>query len=84
MPISSFTPKEVAKEDIEQQIKDFAQTARLAQSGGYDGVEIMGSKGYFLNQFIVTRTNHRDDEWGGSYYNRMRLAIVTADAIMTH
>ena len=74
-PISPFTPKEVANEDIEQQIEDFAQTARLAQSAGYDGVEIMGSEGYFLNQFIVTRTNHRDDEWGGSYDNRIRLAV---------
>ena len=74
-PINPFTPAEVASEDIEQQIEDFANSARLAQSAGYDGVEIMGSEGYFLNQFIVTRTNQRDDEWGGSYDNRTRLAI---------
>jgi len=74
-PINPFTPKEVAGADIEQQIEDFAQSARLAKSAGYDGVEIMGSEGYFLNQFIVTRTNQRDDEWGGSYDNRTRLAI---------
>lgn len=74
-PINPFTPKEVSCEDIEQQIADFAKSAQLAQSAGYDGVEIMGSEGYFLNQFIVTRTNQRDDQWGGSYENRTRLAI---------
>ena len=74
-PINPFTPKAVSSEDIEQQIEDFANSANLAQQAGYDGVEIMGSEGYFLNQFIVTRTNQRDDEWGGSYDNRTRLAI---------
>ena len=74
-PINAFTPKAVSSEEIEQQIEDFAYSAKLAQQAGYDGVEIMGSEGYFLNQFIVTRTNHRDDEWGGSYDNRTRLAI---------
>ena len=74
-PINPFTPKAVASEEIEQQIEDFAYSAKLAQQAGYDGVEVMGSEGYFLNQFIVTRTNHRDDEWGGSYDNRTRLAI---------
>ena len=74
-PINAFTPKAVSSKEIEQQIEDFAYSAKLAQQAGYDGVEIMGSEGYFLNQFIVTRTNHRDDEWGGSYDNRTRLAI---------
>jgi 2,4-dienoyl-CoA reductase (NADPH2) len=74
-PINPFTPKAVTSEEIEQQIEDFANSAKLAQKAGYDGVEIMGSEGYFLNQFIVTRTNQRDDEWGGSYDNRTRLAI---------
>ena len=74
-PINAFTPKAVSSEEIEQQIEDFAYSAKLAQQAGYDGVEVMGSEGYFLNQFIVTRTNHRDDEWGGSYDNRTRLAI---------
>ncbi|WP_443635402.1 oxidoreductase [Candidatus Njordibacter sp. Uisw_058] len=74
-PINAFTPKAVSSEEIEQQIEDFAYSAKLAQQAGYDGVEVMGSEGYFLNQFIVTRTNQRDDEWGGSYDNRTRLAI---------
>ena len=74
-PINAFTPKAVSSEEIEQQIEDFAFSAKLAQQAGYDGVEVMGSEGYFLNQFIVTRTNQRDDEWGGSYDNRTRLAI---------
>jgi 2,4-dienoyl-CoA reductase (NADPH2) len=74
-PINSFTPRAITSEEIEQQIEDFANSAKLAQNAGYDGVEVMGSEGYFLNQFIVTRTNQRDDEWGGSYDNRTRLAI---------
>ena len=74
-PINAFIPKAVSSEEIEQQIEDFAYSAKLAQQAGYDGVEVMGSEGYFLNQFIVTRTNKRDDEWGGSYDNRTRLAI---------
>ena len=80
-PISPFTPKEVTSEDIEQQIKDFVNSAKLAQQADYDGVEVMGSEGYFLNQFIVTRTNQRDDEWGGSYDNRTRLAIEVVKRI---
>ena len=74
-PINPFTPKAVTADEIEQQIQDFVNCAKLAQDAGYDGVEIMGSEGYFLNQFIVTHTNHRDDEWGGDYDNRIRLAI---------
>lgn len=74
-PINPFKPKELDAEGIEKQIQDFANCALLAQKAGYDGIEIMGSEGYFLNQFICARTNHRTDEWGGSYENRIRLPI---------
>lgn len=74
-PINFFTPKELSAEEVWQTINDYANTAALAQSAGYDGVEIMGSEGYLINQFIVKRTNHREDEWGGSYENRIRFPI---------
>ncbi|WP_110971240.1 NADPH-dependent 2,4-dienoyl-CoA reductase [Pseudomonas huaxiensis] len=74
-PINPFKPKELDEEGIEKQIADFVNCAQLAQSAGYDGVEIMGSEGYFINQFLAAHTNHRTDRWGGSYENRMRLAI---------
>ncbi len=74
-PINPFTPRELTEIDIEQQIKDFVQCAKLAQQAGYDGVEIMGSEGYLINQFIVKRTNHRTDSWGGSYENRIRFPL---------
>ncbi|EBA18100.1 2,4-dienoyl-CoA reductase [Roseobacter sp. SK209-2-6] len=74
-PISPFPPTELDEEGIEKQISDIVNAARLAQEAGYDGVEIMGSEGYFLNQFLVTHTNKREDRWGGSYENRMRLPI---------
>ncbi|QCZ93148.1 NADPH-dependent 2,4-dienoyl-CoA reductase [Salinimonas iocasae] len=74
-PINPYKPKALTDEEIEQQIQDFIYTAKQAQRAGYDGVEIMGSEGYFLNQFIVTRTNQRDDKWGGEYENRIRLPI---------
>ncbi len=74
-PISPFPPTELDAEGIEKQISDIVATAQRAQQAGYDGVEIMGSEGYFLNQFLVTHTNKRTDEWGGSYENRMRLPI---------
>ncbi len=74
-PISPFPPKELDEEGIEKQIADIVTSALRAQEAGYDGVEIMGSEGYFLNQFLVTHTNRRDDRWGGSYENRMRLPI---------
>ncbi len=75
-PINPFKPKAATEEEIEQQIEDFVRTSVLAQKSGYDGVEIMGSEGYFLNQFLARRTNHRDDQWGGSYENRMRLPVA--------
>ncbi|AUQ73259.1 NADPH-dependent 2,4-dienoyl-CoA reductase [Phaeobacter piscinae] len=74
-PISPFPPNELDEDGIEKQIADIVNAAVLAQQAGYDGVEIMGSEGYFLNQFLVTHTNKREDRWGGSYENRMRLPI---------
>ncbi|KMQ75462.1 NADPH-dependent 2,4-dienoyl-CoA reductase [Marinobacter subterrani] len=74
-PINPFKPKELDEAGIEKQIQDYADCAALAQRAGYDGVEVMGSEGYFINQFIVSHTNHRTDRWGGSYENRIRLAI---------
>ena len=74
-PINPFKPKALDDDGIEKQINDIVQLAKYAQTGGYDGVEIMGSEGYFINQFLVKRTNHRDDAWGGEYENRMRLAV---------
>lgn len=74
-PINMFKPKAATEEEIEEQIQDFVDNSVRAQKANYDGVEIMGSEGYFLNQFLAARTNHRDDEWGGSYENRMRLPV---------
>lgn len=74
-PISPFAPKELDEAGIEKQIADIATAAARAREAGYDGVEIMGSEGYFLNQFLVTHTNKRNDAWGGSLENRMRLPI---------
>ncbi|MDW3223256.1 MAG: NADPH-dependent 2,4-dienoyl-CoA reductase [Paracoccaceae bacterium] len=74
-PISPFPPAALDEEGIEKQVGDIVACAERAQQAGYDGVEIMGSEGYFLNQFLVTHTNKRDDAWGGSYENRMRLPI---------
>jgi 2,4-dienoyl-CoA reductase (NADPH2) len=74
-PISPFTPRELSARGIERQIRAFVRCAVLAREAGYDGVEVMGSEGYFINQFLVTHTNHRTDEWGGAYENRMRLAV---------
>ncbi len=74
-PINPFRPRELKPEEIHQQIEAFARTTALAKDAGYDGVEIMGSEGYFINQFIAARTNHRQDEWGGRYENRIRLPI---------
>ena len=74
-PITPFTPRELSERGIESQIKAFVNCAVLAREAGYDGVEIMGSEGYFINQFLVTHTNRRTDGWGGSYANRMRLPV---------
>ncbi len=74
-PISPFTPRELGAGGIERQIRAFIRCAKLAREAGYDGVEVMGSEGYFINQFLVTHTNKRTDAWGGSYENRMRLPL---------
>ena len=74
-PINPFKPHALNSEEIAQTIADFARCAGLAQLAGYDGVEIMGSEGYLINEFIAARTNQRDDEWGGSYANRIRFPV---------
>ncbi|MEL6840400.1 MAG: NADPH-dependent 2,4-dienoyl-CoA reductase [Pseudomonadota bacterium] len=74
-PISPFPPKELDEDGIEKQIADIVTAATRAQEAGYDGVEVMGSEGYFINQFLVTHTNKRTDRWGGTYENRMRLPV---------
>jgi 2,4-dienoyl-CoA reductase (NADPH2) len=74
-PISFFKPRELAEQDIIDHIEDYANCALLAREAGYDGVEIMGSEGYLINQFLVSKTNQRSDDWGGSYRNRMRFPV---------
>ncbi|MGW3264786.1 oxidoreductase [Streptomyces sp. NPDC001056] len=74
-PISPFVPRELSDADVERTIGDYVRAARLARHAGYDGVEIMGSEGYLVNEFIAARTNHRTDRWGGSYENRMRFPV---------
>ncbi|MBO1810121.1 NADPH-dependent 2,4-dienoyl-CoA reductase [Serratia ureilytica] len=80
-PINPFTPSALSAAEIEQTIADFARCAALAQQAGYDGVEVMGSEGYLINQFLTARTNQRDDQWGGSFTNRMRFAVETVRAV---
>ncbi|MCX7888490.1 MAG: NADPH-dependent 2,4-dienoyl-CoA reductase, partial [Rhodobacteraceae bacterium] len=74
-PISPFTPRELDEAGIEKQIADIATAAARAREAGYDGVEVMGSEGYFINQFLCRRTNRRTDRWGGPCENRMRLPV---------
>lgn len=74
-PINPFTPRALSSDDVEQQIADYVRCAQLAQQAGYDGVEVMGSEGYLINQFICQRTNQRDDEWGGSFEQRIRFPV---------
>lgn len=74
-PISPFKPWKLTQGGIRRTINDFVKCAKLAQEAGYDGVEIMGSEGYLINQFIVSKTNKRTDEWGGAYENRIRFAL---------
>ena len=74
-PISMFKPKALTERGIQSTIKAYVRCAQLAQKAGYDGVEIMGSEGYLLNQFLCIRTNQRSDRWGGGIENRMRLAV---------
>ncbi|GFH34543.1 NADPH-dependent 2,4-dienoyl-CoA reductase [Streptomyces pacificus] len=72
-PISPFVPHALTGEEVEQTVEDYVRAAGLAKAAGYDGVEIMGSEGYLVNEFIASATNHRDDRWGGSYANRTRF-----------
>jgi 2,4-dienoyl-CoA reductase (NADPH2) len=80
-PISPMPPRELSGAEVEQTIEDFARCAELAQKAGYDGVEVMASEGYLINQFIAARTNHRTDEWGGSYENRTRFPVAIVKAV---
>jgi 2,4-dienoyl-CoA reductase (NADPH2) len=74
-PINRFKPRELSSDGVRDQIADFVNCALLAQAAHYDGVEIMGSEGYFINEFLAPRTNQRTDEWGGSLENRARVAL---------
>ncbi len=74
-PINPFTPRALTDEEVERTIEDFVRTAELAREAGYDGVEIMGSEGYLINQFIASATNRREGPWGGTYENRMRFPV---------
>jgi 2,4-dienoyl-CoA reductase (NADPH2) len=80
-PINPYKPKEMTLSNIKQTIKSFAKSARLAERAGYDGIEIMGSEGYLINEFMAPRTNKRTDEYGGSNENRMRLAKEIVEAV---
>ncbi|MBR2514746.1 MAG: NADPH-dependent 2,4-dienoyl-CoA reductase [Halomonas sp.] len=80
-PINPFTPRALSSDDVEQQIADYVRCAQLAQQAGYDGVEVMGSEGYLINQFICQRTNQRDDEWGGSFEQRIRFPVEIVERI---
>ena len=74
-PITPFTPRALSAAGVERQIRAFVRCATLAREAGYDGVEVMGSEGYFINQFLVTHTNKREDRWGGPYEQRMQLPV---------
>ncbi len=80
-PINTFTPRELDDAGIRETIADFARCAELAKRAGYDGVEIMGSEGYLITQFLAPRTNHREDDWGGSLENRARFALEVVRAV---
>nr|WP_275298120.1 NADPH-dependent 2,4-dienoyl-CoA reductase [Halomonas campisalis] len=80
-PINPFSPRELTAEEVEQQIDDYVRCATLAREAGYDGVEVMGSEGYLINQFLCLRTNRREDAWGGAFENRMRFAVEIVSRI---
>ncbi len=80
-PINRFTPHALSHDEILALIDDFAHCAQLAQQAGYDGVEVMGSEGYLINEFLAARTNQRDDEWGGDYARRRRFALDVVRAV---
>ncbi|MGV9880177.1 oxidoreductase [Streptomyces sp. NPDC003006] len=74
-PISPFVPRELTDDEVEQTIEDFVRAAELARLAGYDGVEVMGSEGYLINEFVAAPTNRRTDRWGGAYENRIRFPV---------
>ncbi|MGA9605610.1 MAG: NADPH-dependent 2,4-dienoyl-CoA reductase [Rouxiella badensis] len=80
-PINRFSPHALSEEEIDQTLDDFAHCASLAQQAGYDGVEVMGSEGYLINEFLTARTNQRNDAWGGSFEKRMRFAIEAVSRV---
>lgn len=80
-PINPIPPYELTGAEVKQQIIDFVRSAMLARDAGYDGVEVMGSEGYLINQFISRHTNHRTDEWGGSYENRIKFVVTIVKMI---
>ncbi|MBB1202625.1 NADPH-dependent 2,4-dienoyl-CoA reductase [Enterobacteriaceae bacterium 89] len=80
-PINRFKPHELTHDEILVLIDDFAQCALLAREAGYDGVEVMGSEGYLINEFLAVRTNQREDEWGGDWAKRMRFAVEVVRAV---
>ena len=80
-PINPYKPKQMSLGSIKKNIKDFAHSAYMAEKAGYDGVEVMGSEGYLINEFMAPHTNKRDDEFGGSLENRMRLALEIVKAV---
>lgn len=80
-PISPFKPRKMSRQNIQQTIEDYARCATLAKQAGYDGVEIMGSEGYLLNQFLSSHVNHRDDEYGGDIHGRMKFPIEVVKAV---
>jgi len=80
-PISPFAPHELSARGVDKQIEAFVRCASLSREAGYDGVEVMGSEGYFINQFLTTNTNKRRDEWGGDYSNRMRLPVEIVERV---
>lgn len=80
-PITPFAPRELSARGVERQIKAYAHCAAMAREAGYDGVEIMGSEGYFINQFLVSHVNQRKDQWGGSFANRMRLPVEIVERV---
>jgi len=80
-PINMFTPRELSSDEVQKTIEDYIQCAKMAKFAGYDGVEVMGSEGYLINQFIVKSTNKRTDEWGGEYENRIKFPIKIVEGI---
>ncbi len=80
-PISRFAPRALTARGVRRQVRAFARATRLARRAGYDGVEVMGSEGYLINQFLAPRTNHRSDQWGGTPENRRRFAVEVVRAV---